>query len=158
MAAQYNLVKRPGPWLQAAQVFAAATWGNYRFVDFVDTDRDYSGLALTGTPPRTANAGVDVQTRFGLYAHLNWQFTDAFPMRDDNALFSEAYQLTHLRAGWRRAWGRWLHTHLYGGCQNLFDERYASMILVNATGAAPRYYYPGLPRNWFAGLELAVKW
>jgi iron complex outermembrane recepter protein len=158
MAAQYNLVKHPGGWLTAAQAFVAATWGNYRFVDFVDADRDYSGLALPGTPPRTANAGVDVESRPGLYAHLNWQFTDAVPLRDDNAGFSEAYQLVNLRLGWRRTWLGWLQTHAFGGWQNLLDQRYASMILVNATGATPRYYYPGLPRNWFAGLGLVAKW
>jgi len=37
---------------------------------------------------------------------------------------------------------------------NIFDEKYASQILINASsfgGNEPRYYYPGLPRNYYLG-------
>jgi iron complex outermembrane recepter protein len=43
------------------------------------------------------------------------------------------------------------------GINNLFDTRYASMILVNAPSFgsnAPRYYYPGAPRNYFISLGI----
>ena len=46
---------------------------------------------------------------------------------------------------------------LYGGINNAFDEKYASMILINAGsfgGRAPRYFYPGLPRNYYGGISL----
>ncbi|HZJ37020.1 MAG TPA: hypothetical protein VFD29_10385, partial [Gillisia sp.] len=39
-----------------------------------------------------------------------------------------------------------------GGINNVFDEKYASSVLPNAVGfggTAPRYYYPGNPRNYF---------
>mgnify|MGYP000571665588 CR=1 FL=1 len=40
---------------------------------------------------------------------------------------------------------------------NIFNEKYASMLLINASGfggSAPRYYYPGEPNNYYAGLGL----
>ena len=49
-----------------------------------------------------------------------------------------------------------LNIEIYGGVNNLTDARYASMISVNALsvgGNEPRYYYPGLPRHFFAGLR-----
>ncbi|MCF8359782.1 MAG: TonB-dependent receptor [Prolixibacteraceae bacterium] len=41
------------------------------------------------------------------------------------------------------------------GINNVLNQHYASMILVNAPsygGSAPRYYYPGMPRNFFFSL------
>ena len=46
---------------------------------------------------------------------------------------------------------------LNGGINNLFNKKYASSVLINASGfsgTAPRYYYPGLPRNVFINLNL----
>ena len=48
---------------------------------------------------------------------------------------------------------------LYAGIRNLFNEKYASMILVNAQalgGNAPRYYYPGEPVNFYAGMKIKI--
>ncbi|GEM_PF-2469116 len=50
-----------------------------------------------------------------------------------------------------------LSVSLSSGIQNLFDTRYAAMIQINALAVgtqAPRYYYPGLPRNYKATMSL----
>jgi iron complex outermembrane receptor protein len=46
---------------------------------------------------------------------------------------------------------------LTSGIQNLFDVRYASMVQINAIAVgnqSPRYYYPGLPRNYKSQVSL----
>ena len=43
------------------------------------------------------------------------------------------------------------------GIQNIFDENYASMLAVNALPAgnnAPRYFYPGNPKNYYFSLRI----
>jgi iron complex outermembrane recepter protein len=43
------------------------------------------------------------------------------------------------------------------GINNVMDEKYAASVLTNAVGfgsAAPRYYYPGNPRNYYGGVAL----
>jgi iron complex outermembrane receptor protein len=45
---------------------------------------------------------------------------------------------------------------LYAGMNNAANVAHASMLLVNARGFGgnePRYYYPGLPRNYYAGIS-----
>ena len=45
------------------------------------------------------------------------------------------------------------------GINNLFDTRYASGIVINARGFGgrdPRFYYPGLPRNYFISLSISI--
>lgn len=140
------------------QAFANYSYSPYRFLNFRDLDADYSGNPLTGVPRHVLSTGLDLQTDMGLYASLNLQAVGSMSMRDDNTLQSEAYQVLNSRLGYRRIFFKHLATHMYGGCLNITDERYASMILVNATGAVPRYYYPGAPRNFFGGLSLSWVW
>ena len=46
---------------------------------------------------------------------------------------------------------------IYTGVNNLFNEKYASMLLINASSFgsnSPRYYYPGEPINFYSGIRL----
>ena len=138
-------------------IFSSYTLSDHTFVDFVDGDSDYSGNALTGTARHHLNVGFDFDTGIGLYGNLNYKYLSAFPMRDDNSVYSEAYQVSNLKIGYKNIFFETLHFNIYCGINNLLDEKYASMILINASsfgGRAPRYYYPGLPRNMYFGTEM----
>jgi iron complex outermembrane recepter protein len=138
-------------------VYAAYTFADYRFDEFIDGESDFSGNKLTGASPHLLNAGIDLNPGSkGLYGNLNFQFVDAMPVRDDNAVFSSAYRLLNLRLGYRFSIGKRWNLDAYGGINNIWNEKYASMIQINAAGfgAAPRYYYPGLPRHFFAGFSV----
>ena len=140
--------------------FLNYTYSDYKFDEFIDGDDDFSGNKLTGTAPHLLTAGVNATLPKGFYAHANYQFTDAMPMRDDNSIFSESYQLLNAKIGWRKTLNFGLSVDIFMGINNIFDEHYAAMILINAGsfgGAAPRYFYPGLPRNYFGGLRLGYR-
>ncbi|RMG64765.1 MAG: TonB-dependent receptor, partial [Bacteroidetes bacterium] len=153
LSTQWDMVPKPA---LSASLFATYHLARYRFVEFVDEaeDVDYSGNVFTGVPPHTLNAGLDVATRAGLALHLTWQWVDGMPTNDANTVWSEAWQVINLRAGWSRDWWRHFATELYGGVNNLLDARYAAMLQVNAGGANPRYFYPGQPRHVYLGLRL----
>jgi len=138
-------------------IFVSYTYSDYKFIDFKDETVDHSGNKLTGTPPHNLNVGVETKTEFGLYGNINYKYVDAFPMRDDNSVESDAYQVVNLKVGYAKEIVRDLDLDLSFGIQNLLDEKYASMILINAGsfgGNAPRYYYPGLPRNYYGAVSL----
>lgn len=138
--------------------YLSYTYSHYRFTDFVDDEQDYSGNELTGTPPHQLSWGLDfVPRKGGWYAHLNGRWVDAMPIRDDNSVYSEAFQVINLKTGYRYVRAANRSAELYLGINNVLDESYAGMWLVNAVGfggAAPRYYYPGMPRHVYAGLKL----
>lgn len=139
----------------------AYQYADYRFDRFVDGDDDYSGNALTGVAPHQLNATLDLNLSWGLYAGFAYEYLDALPMRDDSSVFSEAYQLLNGKLGWRGEVIAGLSIDAYVGVNNLCDEKYASMILINAAsfgGRAPRYYYPGLPRHTYGGVRLEYRW
>ena len=137
--------------------FITYTLADYTFKDFVEAGNDYSGNQLTGVPANVINTGLTFNIRAGLYGNLNYQFIDKMPMRDDNSVYSDAYQLVNLKIGYSRMISRHFDIDIFGILNNIFNEKYASMISVNARsfgGNLPRYYYPGLPRNFFLGAEV----
>jgi iron complex outermembrane receptor protein len=137
--------------------FITYTLANYTFKEFVQAGNDYSGNELTGVPKNVFNAGLAFRIRCGIYGNLNYQFVDEMPMRDDNSVYSDAYQLVNLKLGYLKRLSDHFEINIHGILNNIFNEKYASMISVNAAsfgGNLPRYYYPGLPRNFFLGAEI----
>ncbi|MBK0370976.1 TonB-dependent receptor [Flavobacterium agrisoli] len=126
--------------------------GKYEFKEFVDSGNDYSGNQLTGVPANKVNAGLILNTRIGFYINADYQFVDEIPMNDANSVHSDSYSLVNLKTGYQFEILKNLHTNLAFGINNLTDEKYASMILPNALPvgtSSPRYYYPGLPVNYY---------
>ena len=79
------------------------------------------------------------------------------PMRDDNSIYSESYAVLNTKLGYRRIFFDRIYADINVGINNILDSKYASMVLINAGsfgGNAPRYYYPGVPINYYAGISL----
>lgn len=131
--------------------------GKYAFQEFVDSGNNYSGNKLTGVPANKVNAGLILNTRFGIYLNADYQFVDEIPMNDANSAFSDSYNIINLRTGYRFEILPNLTTNLAFGINNLTNEKYASLILPNALPigtSSPRYYYPGLPVNYYGNISL----
>ena len=149
----YKWIDRP-MWTSFFRMNANLT--NYRFADFTDQGNDYSGNKLTGTPATTTNWMLETNHAKGFFLNFHVQTVGKIPMRDDNLLFADAYQLVNCMAGYEKTF-RHFALSFSSGIQNLLDTHYASMLLINATATgnnSPRYYYPGLPRNFKSMLSL----
>ncbi len=146
--------------LDNVRLWSSYTRAWYTFRDFVDGENDYSGNALTGQPPHLLSAGLDLQTGFGLFGFLTYQFVDAYPLNDANTAYNAAYHLLNLKLGYRQDIGKRFALELGAGVQNITDTHYASMTQINAQGfggALPRYFYPGLPRNYYGMLKVEYR-
>ena len=136
--------------------FVAASIGRYEFDEFIDDANDFSGKKLTGVPASKINAGLTIERNSGLYLSVDYQFVDEIPLNDGNSVYSDSYQIVNLKTGYRFEIFRNFHSQLAAGINNMTDENHASMVLVNATGfggSAPRYYYPGLPLNYYVSCQ-----
>ena len=153
LSANYNLILNKTFSLNP---FATASFGKYEFKEFIDRENDFSGNKLTGVPANKANAGISLNTDFGFYLAADYQFVAKIPLNDANSVYSDAYRLLNLKTGYRFRIFDNFTSHITAGINNVTDENYASMVLVNATSvgtAAPRYYYPGLPVNYYGNLS-----
>jgi len=138
----------------------AFTLMDYRFDEFIDDENgDFSGNELTGVPNFTMAYLIQFTTAIGFYGNINWQSTGSMPMRDDNSVYTDSYNVVNFKFGFEKTISGF-DFNLYVGINNILDEKYASMILINARsfgGAPPRYYYPGLPINYFGGVKLGYR-
>ena len=140
--------------------FISYTLNHFTFKEFVDDTNDYSGNDLTGVPSEILNMGIDFNSKFGLYGNINFQHVGKMPMTDSNSIYYESYNLTNLKIGFKSNLNKKLKCNVFFGVNNIFDEAYASQILINAPsfgGNAPRYYYPGNPANFYTGTNFSYR-
>ena len=129
----------------------------FEFDEFVNNDEDFSGNELPGVPKYTVNLGLDIQSESGFEFFGNYRNVGEIPLDDANSGYTDQYSLLNFKAGYTFKVLQDLNLNLYGGVNNALDENYAASIVTNAVGfggAAPRYYYPGNPRNYYGGLQL----
>lgn len=136
--------------------FLNAEITDHKFIDFVDGDNDFSGNQLTGVPDKKINGGVN----FGFddfTLNTNFLYIGEIPMNDSNLLYSNSYTVFNAKAAYKKHLSQALTVEISAGINNFTDQKYASSILINATGfgdSEPRFYYPGMPRNWFGGIKV----
>ena len=150
----YFLINKPTIQLSHSN---ALSIHQYTFDEFQDLDDDFSGNDLTGVPDKTFYSQLHLTILSGFYTYLNYQFIGEIPMRDDNSIYADSYQLVNLKTGYKLNLSKHFDLDAYIGFNNIFNEKYASMLQINAASFgnnAPRYYYPGDPSNYYAGLNL----
>ncbi len=133
------------------------SFNNYKFKNYVDFEYDYSGKKLPGIPNLTINTSVNWETLLGFYGNIAYNYVGKMLLRDDNSISSKKYQLVNATLGYKLNFSKKISTNFYFKANNLFDEKYASMLLINASSfgnSQPRYYYPGEPSNINAGIQL----
>lgn len=148
-------------WLKKEELsistFANYTLNNFTFKEFIDDTNDFSGNELTGVPSDVFNIGIIFDSTFGFYGNINFQYVGSMPITDANSLYSDSYNLTNLKIGFKTNLNKKLKLNTFLGLNNIFDAHYASQILINASGfggSAPRYYYPGNPVNYYTGINI----
>ena len=129
----------------------------YIFKNFNNRGTDYSQNKLTGVPSHTIYSKIKINLKNYL-AQISFQNVGKIPMNDSNELFTDSYSVIDLKLS-RLYSIKNLGINISTGINNLFDTRYASGIVINARGFGgrdPRFYYPGLPRNYFISLSISI--
>ncbi len=129
----------------------------YIFKNFNNRGTDYSQNKLTGVPSHTIYSKIKINLKNYL-AQISFQNVGKIPMNDSNELFTDSYSLMDLKLS-RLYYIKNLGINISTGINNLFDSRYASGIVINARGFGgrdPRFYYPGLPRNYYLSLSIDI--
>lgn len=139
--------------------FLSVTLADYKFNQFVSRDIDYGGNQISGFPGEIVNIGFDIRSAAGYYFISDFRYVGEAFLNDENTLTNSSYDVINVKAGFQKDFRSGLFIDINFGVNNLLDEKYASMILVNAVGfggSDPRYFYPGLPRNYYGGVSLGV--
>ena len=150
----YTILNRPSLQIYHNNGFS---FNDYKFEDFKDLENDYSGNDLTGVPDKIFNSQLFIQSETGLYGNVTYQLVGAIPITDNNSVYSDQYQLLNAKIAYKKTIGDHFQIDVYLGFNNIFNEKYASMLQINASSFgnnAPRYYYPGEPSNFYSGINM----
>ena len=137
--------------------YANAALNFFEFEEFLNRDLDFSGNKLPGVPRSTINLGLDIKFDNNLSFYTNLLAVGKIPLNDANSIFTDNYKVLNLKASYDWKLFKDFEIQFSGGLNNVFDEKYAASVLPNAVGfggTAPRYYYPGNPRNYFGEIGL----
>lgn len=154
--ARYNYLPKTQGWLSNIQLWASHTWYFFHYKNFKQLNTDLNGKALPGVAPHTFVAGLDVNTKPGLYTNITFFYSDPTPLNDANTDYATSYQLTGGRLGWRKAFTKHISTDLFVGADNLFDVEYSLGNDINAAGG--RYFNTAPGANYFGGLTVRYNW
>jgi Outer membrane receptor proteins, mostly Fe transport len=148
--AAYQLLPQGGRVISNARVWISHTWNHFRYQEFVKDTMNFAGNKLPSVAPHLLAGGLDLATRFGLYTHITWFYSDAVPLNDANTISASSYHVAGARVGWR-VHKKWM-LDLFGGVDNLFDTQYSLGNDINST--VGRYYNAAAGRNYYAGITL----
>lgn len=143
--------------LQINSYFSGAV-NNFKFKEFLDGDTDYSGNQITGVPEKQFNFGLDITTQSGFGVNTSFRTMSKIPLNDSNTKYSNRYSLLDIKTSYTFKLIKILKIELNAGINNALNTKYSANILPNATGfgtAAPRYFYPGNPVNFYGGFSVS---
>lgn len=127
-----------------------------RFVRFTDNEIIHDGNYLPGIPSQSARMQLSWKMIKFIELYSLLQYTGRQYLTDDNSAEYPGYFLANIRASFNFEMNDEKELLLFAGINNVNGAKYASMLIVNAIGFGnnePRYYYPGLPRNWYTGVK-----
>ncbi|MDH4055232.1 MAG: TonB-dependent receptor [Gammaproteobacteria bacterium] len=127
------------------------TWSDFRFDEFIDAGQDYSGRQLPGLPEHFGYVSLTYASGSGFTASVETLFSGELYANNGNTTSVGSYAVSNVRLEYSLQRGAW-RFRPYLGVNNVFDEKYASNIRVNAFGG--RYYEPAPELNIYAGLAV----
>jgi iron complex outermembrane receptor protein len=103
------------------------------------------------------NAGIDLETKNGLYFYGSYFYSDKLPLNDANTNYNPSYNVVNAKLGYKKQIVKHLELNIYAGLDNILDRSYSSIVSLNAAsfnGSQPAYFNPSPKRNGYGGLNV----
>ncbi len=158
---KYTVFQSEKGFLRAVKPFANLAYSEFKYVDFkmqtLDATKknivetDYSGNPVAGVPPVTANFGLDLQMKYGIYFNVNYNYRDAMPFTSDNLNKTKAYSLLNSKIGMHYLIAKHFDVDVFFGANNMTNTQYYYMVFLNQL---PDAYLPAPNKiNYYGGIN-----
>ncbi len=146
----YEVINNTHGFIDHLVLHAADTWNNFHYKDFKQLATDYSGNKIPGVAKQTIATGLDINSKPGIYAAINFFYSSRIALNDGNTAYASPYSLLGARLGYKTTFTKKLQCEFFTGADNIFNEKYSLGDDFNA--AAGRYYNTAPGRNYYAGI------
>lgn len=155
---KYAIIESGKGFFSTVRPFANIAYSDFKYGNnftiqkSVVLTENYSGRQVAGVSKIVANIGLDIMTRFGLYANMIYNYRDKQAITSLNDLYTKSYNLLNGKIGVQRSLSRHIDLDTYFGATNITNTKYYLMVFVNQV---PDAYMPA-PRyaNVFGGVNL----
>ena len=161
MLIKHTAYQSTSSFFTTIQPFANMAYSDFKYVGFsiqaLNAARtaavvtDYDGKAVAGVAKFTANLGVDVSTKPGLYGNLTYLYKDGMPISSDGLNLATSYMLLNSKIGFKKSLSAHCELDVFMGVTNITGVQYPLMVFVNQL---PDAYLPApLKANYFGGIN-----
>lgn len=144
--------------LRAIETGVAYTYSHFRFDRYSIGASNFAGNPIPGIPVHQLQAFGTVR-RGGWFGTLDATASSRVSADDAARVYAPGYATWGLRAGYSPVSSptarHGFRIEPVGGIDNLFDRRFASSVVVNATRG--RSFEPGATRRAFLGLKISAR-
>lgn len=133
----------------------ALTLMDAKYTDYANELGNFSGNKVPGIPRILFNGGLRYEASFGGTADFGFEHAGFYFADDANTIWVPSYFILNTSLGCIVKFGN-LRLEGFLGANNLADKKYASSAFINpsGSGSSRAFLEPGLPRNYFGGLQL----
>ena len=158
---KYTAYKSTASFIKTIRPFGNLAYSNFKYVGYsfqtlnaartAPVIANYDGNAVAGVSPVTANIGIDIDTKPGIYANAVYAYKDAMPITSDGLNKTSSYALLNAKAGFRKSFSKNIDIDIFFGINNIAGVQYANMVFVNQV---PDVYLAGPSKaNYFGGIN-----
>lgn len=140
--------------LRGMLIEAAATFSDNTYLDYendLSAPGNFDGHQIAGLPKTTVSGKARYEGPAGLSTEVRVENVGAYFADDANTAKASAYTILGATLGYGLGAGDGSVRAFVSG-ENLTDKEHVSSVFINGTGG--RFFEPGMPRNWSAGLTL----
>ncbi|MEO8823305.1 MAG: TonB-dependent receptor, partial [Ginsengibacter sp.] len=151
--ASYQLVDMPRHFINSAKVWGSYAWHDFHYGTFKQVNNDFSKNRLPGAAPNVVVAGLDINSKPGIYLNVTFNYSDKIALNDANSAYAPSYNLLGARLGYKKGFSKKISAEFFAGADNIFDTKYSLGYDINA--AVGRYYNAAPGRNYYAGVAFS---
>ena len=147
----YEIINQPHQFFKYSKAYLSHTWNHFRYKNYVQSGKDYSGNVIPGVAANTVAAGLDINTKAGIYTNISYFYGGRIALNDANEVYANPYNLLGIKMGYNISLKKKTLLQVFAGVQNIFNEKYSLGNDINAAGG--RYYNAAPGVNFYAGLN-----
>ncbi|MFW0717001.1 TonB-dependent receptor [Pedobacter sp. N23S346] len=148
------LIRNSVSFLKAIELKSNYTYSHFRFREFTIGNVSFDRNKLTGVPANVVVSSLDFQFSKGLYFFAQHNYTASIPLNDGNTVFAKNYHLVELKTGMRNIRIKKIKLEVFGGVNNLLNQKYSLGNDLNAMGG--RYYNAAASINYYLGTSIKL--
>jgi len=159
----YDMTPTRSSLFSLIRPFISYTYSNAENIEFRLNTSDTTaagnleGKKVSGVAPNLFNAGLDIDTKPGIYLNTTFMFVDIMPISFDNKKWAAPYKTLSAKLGLKRMLGKNYALDVFAGADNITGETYNQMIFINLTpqNAQTKYFNPAPPKvTYYGGVSL----